>query len=159
MMLAHCPRKHRRDRRRGAAVVEFAVVAPILMVFILGIIEIGRLVNVAQVTTNCSREGARYAVQGAANTSTIDEYLRTYLASAGMSNTAAGGNSAVTVKIEYQSGSAWVVTTDPAANTIASGTPLRVTVEVNFDSQTWLPSRFFVGNNTKVQGVTVMRKE
>jgi Flp pilus assembly protein TadG len=157
-MLALRPRS-RRPQRRGAAVVEFAVVAPILMVFILGIIEIGRLVNVAQVATNTSREGARYAVQGGANATTIDAYLRTYLASAGMSNTAAGASSAVVVTVEYQSGTTWVATNDPSSSTIASGTPLRVTVEINFDSQTWLPSRFFVGKNTKVQGVTVMRKE
>src|SRR3954452_10078322 len=96
-----------RRPRRGAAIVEFAVVAPLLMMFVLGIIEIGRLVNVAQVATNTSREGARYAVQGGANTSTIDAYLRTYLASAGMTNTAGGSNSAVTVAVEYLAGTTW----------------------------------------------------
>lgn len=150
----HCRQTH---RRRGAAIVEFAVVAPLLMMFVLGIIEIGRLVNVAQVATNTSREGARYAVQGGANTSTIDAYLRTYLASAGMSNTASGTNSAVTVTIEFLTGTTWTSTADPSV--VPSGTPIRVTVQINFDSQTWLPSQFFVGKNTKVQGVTVMRKE
>jgi Flp pilus assembly protein TadG len=146
-----------RRRRRGSALVEFAVVAPVLMIFILGILEIGRLVMVAQITTNASREGARYAVQGDANTAAIDSYLRTYLSSAGLSNTASGSNSAVTVTIESYSGSAWTATADPA--TVASGSPIRVTVAVNFDSQSWLPTRFFVGNNKLVQGVTVMRRE
>ena len=43
--------------RRGAATVEFAVVIPILLTFILGIIEVGRLVMVAQVATNASACG------------------------------------------------------------------------------------------------------
>jgi Flp pilus assembly protein TadG len=145
------------QKRIGAAIVEFAVVAPILMVFILGIIEIGRLVMVAQVATNASREGARYAVQGSASTSTIDAYLRTYLSSAGLSNTGSGAGSAVTVSIETLSGATWAPTGDPS--TASAGTPVRVTVSVNFNSQSWLPSRFFVGNNTQVQGVAVMRKE
>ena len=39
------------------------------------------------------------------------------------------------------------------------GTPVRVTLSINFDRVSWLPSRFFVGDNTAVAGVTVMRKE
>ena len=157
MLACKLSRGRQPARRRGAAIVEFTVVIPVLLTFILGIVEIGRLVMVAQVATNASREGARYAVQGAANTATIDSYLRTYLAAAGLSNTAAGGGSAVSVTLEYQSGGSWVATADPS--TLASGTPVRATVSVNFDSQSWLPTRFFVGNNTHVQGVAVMRKE
>jgi len=152
-----CVSTRQRQRRSGSALVEFAVVAPILMIFILGILEIGRLVMVAQITTNASREGARYAVQGDANTAAIDSYLRTYLSAAGLSNTASGSNSAVTVTVESYSGSAWTTTADPS--TVASGSPIRVTVAVNFNSQSWLPTRFFVGNNKQVQGVTVMRRE
>lgn len=156
-MIARRHRRSARTRRRGAATVEFAVVVPILLTFILGIIEIGRLVMVAQVATNASREGARYAVQGSADASTIDSYLRTYLSSAGLSNTAGGNSSAVSTAFEYLAGSNWTVTTDPSA--VASGTPIRVTVAVNFNSQSWLPTQFFVGNNTQVRGVAVMRKE
>ena len=141
-------------QRKGAATVEFAVVIPILLVFILGIIEIGRLVMVAQVNTNAAREAARYASQGGANSSTIDTYTRNYLSAAGV--TGATG-SAVTVTIESQSGTTWASTTDPA--TLPSGTPIRVTVSANFNQQSWLPSRFFVGDNTQVQGVAIMRKE
>ncbi len=144
-------------RRRGAATVEFAVVIPVLLVFILGIIEIGRLVMVAQVNTNASREGARYAVQGAADSAAVEAYVRTYLTSAGVSNATAGSGTAVTVTIEAQSGTGWVAVTNPS--TQPAGTPIRVTVSANFNEQSWLPSRFFVGNNTQVQGVTIMRKE
>jgi Flp pilus assembly protein TadG len=144
-------------RRRGAATVEFAVVVPILLLFILGIIEIGRLVMVAQVDTNAAREAARYASQGAANTSTIDTYTRNYLTSAGINGAAAGQDSAVTVTVEAQANGTWAATNDPS--TLPSGTPIKVTVSSNFNQQSWLPTRFFVGNNTQVQGVAIMRKE
>ena len=46
---------------RGAAAVEFAIVAPLLFVLIFGIIEFGAILYNKSVITNASREGARYA--------------------------------------------------------------------------------------------------
>lgn len=155
-MLARNPSS---PRRRGAATVEFAVVIPVLLMFILGIIEIGRMVMVAQVNTNASREAARYAAQGGADSATVETHTRNYLTAAGIRDAAAGSGSAVTVAIETQpsNGTTWVAVADPSA--LPSGTPIRVTVSANFNQQSWLPSRFFVGENTQVQGVAVMRKE
>jgi Flp pilus assembly protein TadG len=149
--------RSRPARRRGSSTVEFAVVAPVLLTFILGIIEVGRLVMVAQVDTNAAREAARYAAQGKADTATVDTYTRTYLTAAGINGAASGAGSSTTVAVEYQNGTNWTSTTDPS--TLASGTPIRVTVSVNFNQQSWLPTRFFTGNNTQVQGVAIMRKE
>ncbi len=143
--------------RRGAATVEFAVVLPVLLTFILGIIEFGRLVMVAQVSTNAARETARYASQGSANTMTVEAHTRNYLTAAGINGAAAGPGSAVTITIEYQSGETWTTTTDPSV--LPSGTPIRATVSSNFNQQSWLPTRFFVGDNLPVQGVVIMRKE
>lgn len=44
---------------RGAAAVEFALVLPILLVLVLGIVEFGRIFNVQVSVTNAAREGAR----------------------------------------------------------------------------------------------------
>ncbi|MCU1440627.1 MAG: TadE family protein [Rhodoglobus sp.] len=49
----------RRDDERGAAVVEFALILPILIVLILGLIEFGRIFNVQISITNAAREAAR----------------------------------------------------------------------------------------------------
>ena len=51
-----------RRKKRGAAVVEFAIVAPLFILLVFGMIEFGRMVMVQQVLTNASREGARLAV-------------------------------------------------------------------------------------------------
>ena len=50
------------ENRRGAALVEFALVVTIFFLFFFGILEYCRLVYVRQVVMNASREGARYAV-------------------------------------------------------------------------------------------------
>lgn len=51
-----------RNKRRGAAAVEFAVVAPILFMCVLGIIEFSRILWVEQQINNAAREGARRGI-------------------------------------------------------------------------------------------------
>jgi len=47
----------------GASVVEFAVVAPLLALLLVGIIEIGRFATLAIVASNAARAGAQYGAQ------------------------------------------------------------------------------------------------
>jgi Flp pilus assembly protein TadG len=44
---------------RGAVAVEFALLVPVLILLILGIIEFGRAYNVQATLTNAAREGVR----------------------------------------------------------------------------------------------------
>lgn len=44
---------------RGAVAVEFALLAPILIMLLLGIMEFGRVYNVQMSLTNAAREGVR----------------------------------------------------------------------------------------------------
>jgi Flp pilus assembly protein TadG len=46
-------------RERGDAIVEFALVAPILLLILFGILEVGRVVDAWIVVQNAAREGAR----------------------------------------------------------------------------------------------------
>lgn len=48
-------------RDEGQALVEFALITPFLLVFLVGIIEFGRAWNAHQVVTDAAREGARKA--------------------------------------------------------------------------------------------------
>jgi Flp pilus assembly protein TadG len=50
------------QKRRAAALVEFAFVAIISMLFLFGIFEYARFVFFLQVANNAAREGARFAV-------------------------------------------------------------------------------------------------
>ena len=51
-----------RTRRRGAAIVEFAVILPLLITLLFGIIEFGHLFHVRLTTQQAAREGCRLAV-------------------------------------------------------------------------------------------------
>ncbi len=48
--------------RRGQALAEFALVLPLVLLFIAGIVEMGRAWNIKQAVTDAAREGARYTV-------------------------------------------------------------------------------------------------
>lgn len=52
----------RRRRRRGQAIAEFAIAAPIFFLILFAIIDFGRYVYYVQVLNNAAREGARYAI-------------------------------------------------------------------------------------------------
>ena len=72
-------RDGRRQRSRGQALSEFALIAPIFFFTLFAIIEFGRAVYTIQMLNNAAREGARYAiVHGAASTSPSGPFPASY---------------------------------------------------------------------------------
>lgn len=61
----------RRQKRRGAAAVEFALVATVFFMFVFAIFEIGRLVMLQQIMGEACRQGARRAILENASESAI----------------------------------------------------------------------------------------
>jgi Flp pilus assembly protein TadG len=51
-------------RERGQTLAEFAIIAPILVILIFGIVDIARLYNAWVTIQGSAREGARYGVTG-----------------------------------------------------------------------------------------------
>lgn len=90
----------RRQCRRGVAAIELALVTMLLVIpLMIGIWEVGRLVQVQQIVSNATREGARLSAQGytinAAGTPTqikingtggVKEAVYDYLYAAGLTN-------------------------------------------------------------------------
>ena len=54
-------------RDRGAAAVEFALLLPVLLLLVFGIIDFGRALNAQITLTQAAREGSRLAALGEAN--------------------------------------------------------------------------------------------
>lgn len=128
-----------RKNRRGAAVVEFAIIAPIFILLLFGIIEFGRMVMVQQLLTNASREGARKAILDGATTAEVTMIVQDYL------NNSSIQNASVTVA------------PDPPSDA-AFGDPVTVSVSVPFSQVSWLPSPMYLGGTT-LSASTVMRRE
>jgi Flp pilus assembly protein TadG len=69
----------KRIRRRGAATVEFAVVCPLFLMLLAGIVEIGQATRVNHMLSTVSRRGARSASMSGASSSVIASRVKTQL--------------------------------------------------------------------------------
>lgn len=119
--------------------VEFAIVAPVLLLLVMGMIEYGRLVMVQQVITNATREGARRAVLDGATTAGVETVVNDFLAASRISGA--------------------VVSVAPNPPSSANfGDPVTVSVQVPFSEVSWLPTPMFL-NETTLSATTVMRRE
>src|SRR5947199_10201023 len=72
-----------RRSRRGAAIIEFALLAPVLFMLILGMIEFGRVLMVAQLLTDAAREGGRQAVLAGAHAGKVTSTVAGFFTNAG----------------------------------------------------------------------------
>jgi Flp pilus assembly protein TadG len=124
--------------RRGTAAVEFAIIGPIVVMLVLGMIEFSRLMMVEEILTNAAREGCRQAVLTGATSSDATSTVATYLAGAGISG--------------------YTTTVSPDPGTAEAGTAITVTITVPYSSVTWLPTPIFLGNTT-LTATVIMRKE
>lgn len=111
-------------RQRGAAAVEMAIIMPLLLLFIGGIVDFGRFFFVQIQLTNAAREGARVAVIGEPN---VAGRVETALGAGlyGEINppaitpcAGAGGDATVTLTIPFD----WIVLEPALAMVGASGT-------------------------------------
>jgi len=68
------PSQKRRNRPAGQALVEFALIIPVLLFIIIGIIDLGRAFHAYIAITNASREGARYATRPGVKTDDLYTY-------------------------------------------------------------------------------------
>jgi Flp pilus assembly protein TadG len=130
-----------RRHRRGAAVVEFAIVAPVFFLLVFGMVEYGRMVMVQQVITNAAREGARVGVLDGSTYSDVQTAVNNYLTAAKISTTF------TTI----------TVTPNPPSSQ-TTGSPVTVSVSIPFSKVSWLPTPLYLGSTT-LSATSVMRRE
>ncbi len=74
-----------RSADRGAAAVEFALLLPLLLLIVLGIIDFGRMLNAQQTLTQAAREGARLVALDQPNVPSRTQAAATGLSPVGVS--------------------------------------------------------------------------
>ncbi len=124
-------------RRRGGAVVEFAVAAPILFAVILGIIEVGRGLMALHLLTNAARVGCRAGVVESVSTDTIKSAVTSALKTQGITG------ATPTVLVNESS------STD--ASSAVAGDEITVKVSVPVSSITWVPVPNFLSGTITAQ--------
>lgn len=134
----------RKTNRRGASVVETAILLPFLMIVTFGAIDVAQYINTGQVISNTSREGARIASRFETKTvSEIESAAKTYLLETipGLSDE----NFEKHVKIEVaevqlsQNSATKKSIPQGDLSRIESGSALSIQVEMDFAAIRWLP--------------------
>ena len=131
-------RSTKKLRRRGAAAAEFAIVAPVFFLMVIGFIEIGRALMVQQVLINASRVGARMASTTGSSTGSVETAVQDYTTSVAVPGVD--------------------VAVSPNPATAAAGTTMTVTASVPFNDVSWMSSPWFLGGRT-LSATSKMRKE
>jgi Flp pilus assembly protein TadG len=124
---------------RGASLVEFTLVLPVLALLFFGMLDFGKAFNYWIDQTHLAHEGARWAVVNKnPGTGTLQQYLQQQATTGELRN---GGTSAVPAALE--------VCISFPAGTSNVGDPVAVTTSVDYN---WLG---FLAGRTGVTGSTI----
>ena len=148
--------RNRLSGNRAQAMVEFAIVLPILLALLVGILEVGRMVFIYASVTNASREASRYG--SAVGKEDVYGYEK-YRYCEGIQNAANRSTFLISlsrIDIKYDTGSA-VLTCDAATGedadiSVDSGDRVIVTVEADYAPMVKLlpfPSRKFTSTSAR----------
>jgi Flp pilus assembly protein TadG len=141
--------------RSGAAIVEFAILSPMLVLLILGGIDMGQFVNTGQVVSNASRVGVRKATLiETKNTSDVTDSVVDYISQyvPGLNRSTIAAATTVTVKLQ---GSTISGTTLGA---VPTGQRLDVSVSFQYQAVRWIPFLTTLNGRSLVK-TSMMRKE
>jgi len=134
--------------RRGAAMVETAIVLSAFVVLTFGIFEYGRILMIRQLLQNAAREGGRQAMVGTSSksTATIQTVVTNFLVGAPATN----------VNIQ-------VYATDSNGNNAGAWTGATfgngIAVQVNADVQALLPTLGLLSNTLHLQVKSIVSSE
>ncbi len=147
----HHNQRRRFSRRQGTSIVEFALVVPIILAILIGILESAYLGKNYLAIANSAREGARSAALGKTTTD-----IRTRVKNAAAPLTVTDGN--ITLQYSTDNGTTYAYTVgDSGTQNSATGGSL-VRVKVNFTHQSL--TRFFPFlSNRSVSVAVAMRRE
>lgn len=145
--------RRNKHARRGAAMVEMALVLPLFLMLILGIIEFGRAMMVANLVTNAAREGARMAVLDGSTNTDVTSAVQTFLQSA-IGHSVSAGDIAVTITVTAATGNP-----NPANNVANASSRDLITVKVQlpFNKVALIPGNYLKGQ--QLVGQSAMRHE
>ncbi len=139
----------RAKARKGAMALEFALVVPILLSVVLGIIDFGRTIMAMDLLNNVARQGARIGALAGKTDSDITKAVDNALSAAALP---ARGSSATVVTITVNDASV-------DAGTAVTDDQITVKVGAPVGSLSWLPSQWILSRTAVVQGAVTMRRE
>lgn len=107
------------ERSSGAAAVEMAVILPVFVLILLGVIDVARLGMAVQLLTTAAREGCRVAVRDGTTAADVQQHVNDVLAGSGIPSPTASPE-----PLDWSSS--------------RQGTPITLTLSVPYSKVSWL---------------------
>lgn len=137
------PDRRRRSRpgqvRRGSSAVEFAFVAPVFFVLVLGIFEFARAMMVQTLLTAAAQQGARAGALNGSQNSDVTTAVNGYLSAGGVTGATA------------------TCTPSPPSSALP-GQDVKVVVSIPYASVSWLPAPKYLKTATLSSQAIVQRE-
>lgn len=149
------------NEERGAAVTEFALVLPLLLLLLLGMIDFGKAINYWIDETHLANEGARWAAvnnnPGSADGKTLQEYILDQADSGELHGDVQGtqrtAHSAAVKICFYKASDGSSVATGAVGDTV------EVIVSYDYNWLHYLTAQAGIGPSTTITGKSAMRVE
>ena len=144
MVLRHLASPRTSRKRRGAAAIEFAMVAPVAFLLILASVEFGRAMFVHMLAVNAARAACRQAVIGRASNEAVLAEVKGFMQDLGIRGAEA------TILVAGME--------DEEVGETPPGVPVSVTVTIPYSENAWIPNPFYLAGK-RLSGTVTMSKE
>lgn len=123
-------RSKTKRHRRGGIALECALVMPVFLSMILGVLECARMGMASQILTNAAREGCRIAALPGKTATDAQNRVNLVLGGAGFPSTS-------------------IVLSPSDPSTATGGTAITLSITVPFSKLSWLGTATFLNTNVK----------
>jgi Flp pilus assembly protein TadG len=159
MVLFHSQTSPNADRkkRRGAAIVEFAVVSPVFALILMGMIEICRGIMVKVALSDAARAGCRAGVERDRANVDIVRYCTDVMNNAGFTSFDGTNVGSVTITVTDGSNPPNTVNNNQTLDA-PSGSFVSVQVSIPSSATTWVPPVFITQGSLESETVVMMKQ-
>jgi Flp pilus assembly protein TadG len=139
------PVRPRGGKRPAAAVVEFAVIAPIMILVLVGAVEVARAIQVKVALSDAVRDGCRLAAEPRSDNSAVQKRVSGVLSESGIDPAEA----TVAVKINNVAGD---------VKTAKEGDRISVSVMIPLKTIGWVGPMIFPADAKQTETLSMMRQ-
>ena len=142
--------------RQGAATVEFAVVAPLLLIIVLGMVDAGQMANVGQVVSCATALGAREAAKATTDTTaSVETAIIGYIADRFPNLSSEALAAALTINVLDSTGTPLL---SDQLGLVPMGSSITVGVVFQYDAVRWLDGSKVAQGKT-LEATAMVRRE